>query len=333
MSEQPHMWNLASNNLSLSDHDPTVPKTERMALERRRLKEERFRKKVTAATISRESQRAVQLISETNALRAFTPKMRFITRENGMEWEILTVYEVVWQEWGKLIVKIIYEDNGGLYGSTREGVIEVSVGWLQKNILAMPMVWWLSWISLIPYIQESDSQKQDRMVPQTDGLMVNTKNYNPRWHSGEIRTLDYLFFSDKPETLISEISEKKIVISATPYKKAYSYKWDPIPWIVHGEWFFVSLQYDYALEQIFQKFFGKRVRIAYRGITYENQENEQSLEYDQDPIVWDVSAIEKDWRMNHNVISLLDATREDTIITHIPYEAFCTGFTIELIED
>jgi len=56
-----------------------------MALERRRLKEERFRKKVTAATISRESQRAVQLISETNALRAFTPKMRFITRENGME--------------------------------------------------------------------------------------------------------------------------------------------------------------------------------------------------------------------------------------------------------
>ncbi len=328
------MWNFSLNNLSLSDQDTTIPKAERKALEKRRLRKKPFGQKIEVDSVKREAQRGVQSSLNANALRIFTPKMRFITRDDGYgAWEVLTVYEVVSQEWDRLKIRVIYEDSGGLYGGWRDWTIEVDIAWIKENLLAMPKVWWLLGVPLIPYIQEGEWKKQVIARSRTDGLMVNQNKYNPRGHEWDIRTLDTLFFSGNPDGLIIENTDFKIVVRATPYEQQYSFEGNPVPENIYGDWFWLSLPYEYALNQIFQKFFGKRVKITYRTIAYDNQKNGQSLEYDQNPIIGVVWNIERYWRMLNNRISLENATQGSSKITQIPSEAFLTGFTVELIED
>lgn len=340
------MWKLALNNLWCRDFDTSIPKWERKAHEKRLGREKRFWQKCNAAQRIRGTKREVQLRLEMDSLRPFTPWTRFITRDDGESaGEILTVWEVVRQEWGALLLRTVYEECVWLYDDTKENIYRFDVQWLRENIIAIARSD-LTWIlDLLPYDSWATSDKKNTWnitLQWMNTLMVSSQCI-PRRHAISVAALASLFLQTDHSSDILENTSSKIKIRWFWYEKRYSYKNNtlyPGPYITLGEWFWISQKYEYILKEIFKSFYGKRIRITYDWVLFhEGSWNDDATEFPEQAIVGIIDAIERvdaTWKPSEKGrlrLFLKDALQGDSVVSCLPDEAFFTGFTIGLLED
>lgn len=287
---------------------------------------------------------AIQENISENELVKFIPWMRFITRNDWCwAWEVLTVYEVVRREWDKVILRSIYEEND-LYGNEEEWEIVVDILWLYENIIAIPGLNHL-WSNPLLSFQESTSPKIDNswvIVPNgISSLMVSSK-YNPKYHLLPIVKLVSLFIEKFHTHDILENTPSKIKVRGFSYEKGWLYVDNSVVQITSialGEWFWFSIKYKYILEEIYKRFFWKKVKIIYSWVKFiESNSEEISAEFLENPIqgiVDEIWRVDTNWKQSENGkfrLFLTNASQNGEKILYLPDEVFFTGFTIEFIE-